>query len=71
LHLTTPLRAALPGEFPLKAPRPRMSVLENAALAAAGADIMPPWRDALRTFLSRSEATVSRWRAEAKGAAAR
>jgi dTDP-4-dehydrorhamnose reductase len=71
LHLTTPLRAARPGEFPLKTPRPQMSVLDNAALAAAGTDIMPPWRDALRTFLARNEATISRWRTEAKGAVAR
>jgi dTDP-4-dehydrorhamnose reductase len=71
LHLTTPLRAARPGEFPLKTPRPKMSVLENAALAGAGADIMPHWRDALRTFLGRNEATIARWRAEARGAMAR
>jgi dTDP-4-dehydrorhamnose reductase len=71
LHLTTPLRAARPGEFPLKTPRPQMSVLDNAALAAAGADIMPQWRDALRMFLVRNEATISRWRAEARSAVAR
>jgi dTDP-4-dehydrorhamnose reductase len=71
LHLTTPLRAARPGEFPLKTPRPLMSVLENAALAHARADIMPHWRDALRTFLARNEATIARWRAETKGATAR
>jgi dTDP-4-dehydrorhamnose reductase len=70
LHLTTPLRAARPDEFPLKTPRPQMSVLENAALADAGADIMPPWRDALRRFLARNEATICRWRAEAEGAVA-
>jgi dTDP-4-dehydrorhamnose reductase len=71
LHLTTPLRAARPGEFPLKTPRPQMSVLDNAALAAAGADIMPPWRDALRIFLARNEAAISRWRTEAQGAMVR
>jgi dTDP-4-dehydrorhamnose reductase len=71
LHLTTPLRAARSGELPLKTPRPQMSVLNNAALAAAGADIMPPWRDALCTFLARNEAIISRWRMEAKGAVAR
>jgi dTDP-4-dehydrorhamnose reductase len=71
LHLTTSLRSARPGEFPLKTARPQMSVLENAALAAAHADIMPPWHDALRTFLARNDATISRWRTEAKGAVAR
>ena len=71
LHLTTPLRAAQPSEFPLKTPRPQMSVLDNAALAAAGADIMPQWRDALRIFLARNEAIISRWRTEAKSAVAR
>ena len=71
LHLTTPLRAARPGEFPLKTPRPQMSVLDNAALAAADADIMPRWRDALRAFLASNDATISRWRTEAKDAMAR
>jgi dTDP-4-dehydrorhamnose reductase len=37
-----------------KAParRPANSVLENAALAAAGCDAMPDWRDALARYLS-------------------
>jgi dTDP-4-dehydrorhamnose reductase len=37
-----------------KAParRPANSVLENAALARAGCDVMPDWNDALARYLS-------------------
>ena len=32
--------------------RPANSVLDNAALQAAGADEMPSWRDALTRYMS-------------------
>jgi dTDP-4-dehydrorhamnose reductase len=38
-------------DFPQKAPRPKYSVLDNAALRSAGLDIMPHWRDALTAYL--------------------
>jgi dTDP-4-dehydrorhamnose reductase len=71
LHLATPLRAARPGEFPLKTPRPPMSVLDNAALARARLDIMPSWQDALRSFLQCNESAVTSWRAQAMESAVR
>lgn len=46
------LSAAAPGEFPAKVPRPKYSVLENAALKAAGLDIMPHWQDGLTRYLA-------------------
>ncbi len=45
------LTAAAPGEFPAKIPRPKYSVLENAALKSAGLDIMPHWQDGLIRYL--------------------
>lgn len=39
------------GDFPQKAPRPKYSVLDNAALRRAGLDIMPHWRDSLARYL--------------------
>jgi dTDP-4-dehydrorhamnose reductase len=44
------LRAA-PGEFPMKVPRPKYSVLQNSRLQAFGLDVMPDWWDALRRHL--------------------
>jgi dTDP-4-dehydrorhamnose reductase len=71
LHLATPLRAATPGEFPVKTPRPPMSVLENAALARARLDMMPSWQDALRNFLERNESATIHRRAQAMASAVR
>jgi dTDP-4-dehydrorhamnose reductase len=65
LSLPTPLRRARPGEFPVKTPRPAMSVLSNAALKRASLDIMPQWEDALRNFIAANGAAISRWRAQA------
>ena len=45
------LTPAAPGEFPAKVPRPKYSVLENAALKSAGLDIMPHWQDGLKRYL--------------------
>jgi dTDP-4-dehydrorhamnose reductase len=45
------LSVASPDEFPAKVPRPKYSVLENAALKSIGLDIMPHWRDALQRYL--------------------
>jgi dTDP-4-dehydrorhamnose reductase len=46
------LKVAAPDEFPMKVPRPTYSVLENAALKAAGANTFRPWKNALREYLS-------------------
>ncbi len=45
------LRAA-PGEFPMKVPRPKYSVLENARLKQLGIDLMPDWKDSLGQYLT-------------------
>ena len=45
------LEAAAPNEFPAKVPRPKYSVLENAALKAMGKNVMPHWSDALKRYL--------------------
>jgi len=42
---------ARPDEFPAKVPRPKYSVLENAALKALGLDRMPHWSDGLQRYL--------------------
>jgi dTDP-4-dehydrorhamnose reductase len=47
------LRAA-PGEFPMKVPRPKYSVLENSALKRLGIDDMPHWSESLREYLAAS-----------------
>jgi dTDP-4-dehydrorhamnose reductase len=45
------LSIADPGEFPVKVPRPKYSVLENKALQKAGIDIMPHWSTSLKLYL--------------------
>ncbi|MDA8387312.1 MAG: dTDP-4-dehydrorhamnose reductase [Nitrospiraceae bacterium] len=50
----TRLARALPGEFPAKVPRPKYSVLENAALEKIGLDSMPHWKAALTEYLAAS-----------------
>jgi dTDP-4-dehydrorhamnose reductase len=47
------LSVANPAEFPSKVPRPKYSVLENAKLKSLGLDIMRPWEDELRRYLSK------------------
>jgi dTDP-4-dehydrorhamnose reductase len=52
------LEAASPGEFPAKVPRPKYSVLDNAALRAAGLNEFTGWNEGLRDYLrTREEAT--------------
>jgi dTDP-4-dehydrorhamnose reductase len=46
------LLVARSDEFPKKVPRPKYSVLENAALKAAGLDIMKDWQDGLREYMA-------------------
>jgi dTDP-4-dehydrorhamnose reductase len=54
------LEKARPGEFPAKVPRPKYSVLENAALKAARLNVFTDWRDGLRSYLAaRTEALAS------------
>lgn len=45
------LQVAAPGEFPSKVARPGFSALENAELARIDLDLMPDWRNGLKTFL--------------------
>jgi dTDP-4-dehydrorhamnose reductase len=45
------LKVASADEFPAKVPRPKYSVLENAALKSRGLNVFKPWQDALRTYL--------------------
>ena len=46
------LSVARSDEFPKKVPRPKYSVLENAALKATGQDLMPDWADGLKRYLA-------------------
>lgn len=48
------LEAAVPGEFPSKAPRPHYSVLENRALKRIGLNSFASWKAGLREYLLRS-----------------
>jgi dTDP-4-dehydrorhamnose reductase len=51
LKLKTPLYEASVKDFPLVVKRPFYSVLENANLEKIGLNQMPPWKDALVSFL--------------------
>lgn len=53
------LEPARPGEFPAKVPRPRYSVLENAALKARTMNIFSHWKEGLQEYLARREARLS------------
>jgi len=55
---TTVLKAAHPGEFPAKVPRPKYSVLENSALKKLGLNTFPHWRDGLQGYLAARSASV-------------
>lgn len=50
-NLVVEVERANPEEFPMKVPRPGYSVLENAALKAAGLNALGPWQEALREYL--------------------
>jgi dTDP-4-dehydrorhamnose reductase len=45
-------------EWGAPAARPANSVLENAALKAAGINILPDWQDALERYLARRQASI-------------
>jgi dTDP-4-dehydrorhamnose reductase len=45
------LNMANPDEFPMKVPRPKYSVLENANLKKEGLNIFKPWDKALKEYL--------------------
>jgi dTDP-4-dehydrorhamnose reductase len=50
------LERARPGEFPAKVPRPKYSVLENAALKSKALNVFTGWKDGLQNYLARREA---------------
>lgn len=54
--LSTPLRPCSSREFPMKAPRPKYSVLSNAKLERATPHKMRSWRQALEAYLERRAA---------------
>lgn len=58
-NLPVKVEIADPQEFPSKVPRPRYSVLENAALKAHGANCFRPWQEGLHQYLALSR--VSEW----------
>src|SRR4030095_11611340 len=49
--IKTNLEVASPGEFPMKVPRPKYSVLENLNLKNAGINIFKPWNEGLKEYL--------------------
>ena len=48
------LLIAGPNEFPIKVPRPKYSVLENAGLKKQGLNVFQPWQQGLREYFSSS-----------------
>lgn len=46
------LERARPGEFPAKVPRPKYSVLENAALKSRSLNLFTHWREGLENYLA-------------------
>lgn len=50
-RLSPTVHEALAADFPRKVVRPKYSVLENAALARSGQDIMPHWRESLADYI--------------------
>jgi dTDP-4-dehydrorhamnose reductase len=46
------LLIAGPNEFPIKVPRPKYSVLENAGLKKQGLNVFQPWQQGLREYFS-------------------
>jgi dTDP-4-dehydrorhamnose reductase len=49
------LERARPGEFPIKVPRPKYSVLENAALKSKSLNLFTHWKEGLENYLARRE----------------
>lgn len=50
------LERARPGDFPVKVPRPKYSVLENAALKTRALNAFSDWKNGLENYLSHREA---------------
>jgi dTDP-4-dehydrorhamnose reductase len=53
------LSVAGTNEFPMKVPRPRYSILENANLKIQGLNVFRDWRDGLREYLEKRVAFVA------------
>ncbi len=53
------LLPATSADFPAKVPRPRYSVLDNLHLRRRGLDIMPEWKECLKSYLSETGELVS------------
>ncbi|MDZ4858106.1 MAG: dTDP-4-dehydrorhamnose reductase [Candidatus Hydrogenedentes bacterium] len=53
--LSTPVEPCPASEYPMKAARPRYSVLSNAKLESACGMVMPHWRDALARYMKQRE----------------
>jgi len=51
---TVKLLPATSADFPAKVPRPSYSVLDNKHLRDCGLDIMPEWRDCLKSYLKQT-----------------
>jgi dTDP-4-dehydrorhamnose reductase len=49
------LERARPGEFPIKVPRPKYSVLENVALKSKSLNVFTHWKEGLKNYLARRE----------------
>jgi dTDP-4-dehydrorhamnose reductase len=56
------LERARPGEFPAKAPRPKYSVLENAALKRKSLNVFGHWRNGLENYLALRQSVAGRTR---------
>jgi len=50
------LERARPGDYPVKVPRPKYSVLENAALKSKSLNVFADWRSGLETYLAHRKA---------------
>jgi dTDP-4-dehydrorhamnose reductase len=53
------LKAAGPNEFPAKVPRPKYSVLENAALKKLGLNRFATWQEGLAHYLMKSQTSAA------------
>lgn len=51
-NIMVSLNMANPNEFPAKVPRPKYSVLENAALKKLGLNAFQPWKEGLMSYLA-------------------
>jgi dTDP-4-dehydrorhamnose reductase len=59
LGVKTPLLPVATNEMPSTVRRPQYSVLRNKRLQDLGLDIMPDWKDALRTYLGTKQADAN------------